>query len=73
MEELEQELASQYDLHFDNEQLLQEALTQANYLNEHPEVEGNDYQRLEFWAMLSCNNQRQCIYLNVFQIGMKVD
>lgn len=48
MEELEQELASQYDLHFDNEQLLQEALTQANYLNEHPEVEGNDYQRLEF-------------------------
>ncbi|MCM0595866.1 ribonuclease III [Weissella uvarum] len=48
IEQLEQELAEQYDIHFDNQQLLQEALTQANYLNEHPEESGNDYQRLEF-------------------------
>lgn len=48
MNELEQALAEKYDIHFEDEHLLLEALTQANYLNEHPEEKGDDYQRLEF-------------------------
>lgn len=45
---LQQELATKYDIRFDNESLLEEAFTQANYINEHPDYVGNDYQRLEF-------------------------
>ncbi|CAH1850259.1 ribonuclease III [Convivina praedatoris] len=37
-----------YQIAFKNQELLQEALTQRNYLNEHPQERGRDYQRLEF-------------------------
>jgi len=47
-ETLQQELATKYGIHFSNEALLEEAFTQANYINEHPGYEGKDYQRLEF-------------------------
>lgn len=46
--QLQAELASSYNIHFNDVSLLEEALTQANYINEHPNYTGNDYQRLEF-------------------------
>ncbi|MDF7636761.1 ribonuclease III [Leuconostocaceae bacterium ESL0958] len=46
--EFNQYLAAHYAIHFDNLDLLKEALTQRNYLNEHPRETGRDYQRLEF-------------------------
>jgi ribonuclease-3 len=45
---LQQELVSEYQISFANLDLLEEALTQANFINEHPEYTGRDYQRLEF-------------------------
>lgn len=45
---LQKELATKYNIHFNNEALLEEAFTQANYINEHPGYTGKDYQRLEF-------------------------
>ncbi|WEV54968.1 ribonuclease III [Leuconostocaceae bacterium ESL0723] len=44
----EKNLAEHYHIHFKNQALLVEALTQRNYLNEHPDEPGRDYQRLEF-------------------------
>ncbi|MDD9138272.1 ribonuclease III [Fructobacillus sp. CRL 2054] len=41
-------LSKNYHVNFDNVDLLKEALTQRNYLNEHPKEKGRDYQRLEF-------------------------
>ena len=41
-------LLSEFNIHFNDESLLTEALTQRNYLNEHPNESGRDYQRLEF-------------------------
>lgn len=41
-------LKSEFDITFNDEALLLEALTQRNYLNEHPKETGRDYQRLEF-------------------------
>lgn len=41
-------LLSEFNIHFNDESLLTEALTQRNYLNEHPNEPGRDYQRLEF-------------------------
>ena len=41
-------ILTQYGIRFNDETLLTEALTQRNYLNEHPEDKGHDYQRLEF-------------------------
>ncbi|KRN31717.1 ribonuclease III [Weissella halotolerans] len=46
--ELQKSLASRYQIHFNDVELLAEALTQANYINEHPDYQGHDYQRLEF-------------------------
>ena len=46
--QLQQDLEVDHHIHFDNIKLLEEALTQANYINEHPGYKGNDYQRLEF-------------------------
>jgi ribonuclease-3 len=46
--QLQAEIAKKYDIHFNNLELLEEALTQANYINEHPGYTGHDYQRLEF-------------------------
>ncbi|CAM3087538.1 ribonuclease III [Leuconostoc rapi] len=43
-----QHLLSEFNIQFQNEELLREALTQRNYLNEHPDEPGRDYQRLEF-------------------------
>ena len=45
---LQQDLEADHHIHFNNIKLLEEALTQANYINEHPGYTGNDYQRLEF-------------------------
>ena len=47
-EELKHTLADRYQIHFQDMNLLQEAFTQANYINEHPNFKGRDYQRLEF-------------------------
>jgi len=43
-----QHLLSEFNIQFQNEELLREALTQRKYLNEHPDEPGRDYQRLEF-------------------------
>ncbi len=45
---LQTEIADRYGIHFNDVALLEEALTQANYINEHPNYTGHDYQRLEF-------------------------
>ncbi|AFT81352.1 ribonuclease III [Leuconostoc carnosum] len=41
-------LLSEFNIKFNDETLLIEALTQRNYLNEHKDEPGRDYQRLEF-------------------------
>ncbi len=46
--QLQADLAANYHIHFNDTALLEEALTQANYINEHPDYTGRDYQRLEF-------------------------
>ena len=46
--QLQAELALAHNMHFNDVSLLEEALTQANYINEHPNYTGRDYQRLEF-------------------------
>ncbi|MDR3190949.1 MAG: ribonuclease III [Lactobacillaceae bacterium] len=46
--QLQHELADKFAIHFNDLGLLEEALTQANYINEHPGYPGHDYQRLEF-------------------------
>lgn len=46
--QLQAELALDHNIHFNDVSLLEEALTQANYINEHPNYTGRDYQRLEF-------------------------
>jgi len=46
--QLQADLAADYQIHFNDTALLEEALTQANYINEHPDYTGHDYQRLEF-------------------------
>lgn len=46
--QLQQDLAEEYQIHFNNLALLEEALTQANYINENANYIGHDYQRLEF-------------------------
>lgn len=46
--QLQAELALAHNIHFNDVSLLEEALTQANYINEHPNCTGRDYQRLEF-------------------------
>lgn len=46
--QLQAELALAHNIHFNDVSLLEEALTQANYINEHPNYTGHDYQRLEF-------------------------
>ena len=46
--QLQAELALAHNIHFNDVSLLEEALTQANYINEHPNYTGRDYQRLEF-------------------------
>lgn len=48
MQILEDHLKSEYGIVFNDNGLLLEALTQRNYLNEHPEDTSRDYQRLEF-------------------------
>ena len=47
-QQLQAELALAHNIHFNDVSLLEEALTQANYINEHPNYTGRDYQRLEF-------------------------
>ncbi|MBJ7677211.1 ribonuclease III [Weissella confusa] len=46
--QLQAELALAHNIHFNDVSLLEEALTQANYINEHSNYTGRDYQRLEF-------------------------
>ena len=46
--QLQADLAKEHHIHFNDLKLLEEALTQANYINEHPGYTGGDYQRLEF-------------------------
>ncbi|MGO2889998.1 MAG: ribonuclease III [Leuconostoc mesenteroides] len=41
-------ILKKFNVSFNDESLLTEALTQRNYLNEHPDEKGRDYQRLEF-------------------------
>ncbi|MBZ5954271.1 ribonuclease III [Leuconostoc gasicomitatum] len=41
-------LLTEFNIQFNDDSLLQEALTQRNYLNEHQDESGRDYQRLEF-------------------------
>ena len=48
IKQLQAELALAHNIHFNDVSLLEEALTQANYINEHPNYTGRDYQRLEF-------------------------
>ncbi len=46
--ELQQYLADEFDIHFENPDLLAEAFTQASYVNEHPEQNLKYYERIEF-------------------------
>lgn len=45
---LQAELASQFDIHFNRPELLDEAFTQASYVNEHPHQGLKFYERIEF-------------------------
>ncbi|TYC50092.1 ribonuclease III [Weissella muntiaci] len=47
-DKLEKQLSEKYQIEFNDLTLLREALTQANYVNEHTNFTGRDYQRLEF-------------------------
>lgn len=45
---LEDELAKRFDIHFQHPELLDEAFTQASYVNEHPHQNLKFYERIEF-------------------------
>ena len=46
--ELQDYLAKEFDIHFDDPALLAEAFTQASYVNEHPNQNLKFYERIEF-------------------------
>ena len=46
--ELQDYLAKEFDIHFDDPSLLAEAFTQASYVNEHPNQNLKFYERIEF-------------------------
>ncbi|AEN99100.1 Ribonuclease 3 [Fructilactobacillus sanfranciscensis TMW 1.1304] len=46
--EFDNKLADKYNIKFNNEELLDEAFTQASYVNEHPDQDLKFYERLEF-------------------------
>lgn len=48
IKELENELANNFGIHFKNHSLLDEAFTQASYVNEHPNQGLKFYERIEF-------------------------
>lgn len=48
LDKLQTQLKKQFGIVFNEPDLLVEAFTQGNYLNEHPKFKGRDYQRLEF-------------------------
>jgi len=48
IEELQDYLAKEFNIHFDNPALLAEAFTQASYVNEHPNQGLKFYERIEF-------------------------
>ena len=48
LDRLQRHLKNKFNIEFNNPKLLLEAFTQGNYLNEHPNFKGRDYQRLEF-------------------------
>lgn len=48
IKELENELADKFDIHFTNHALLDEAFTQASYVNEHSNRGLKFYERIEF-------------------------
>ena len=48
IEELQDYLAKEFNIHFDNPALLAEAFTQASYVNEHPNQGLKYYERIEF-------------------------
>lgn len=48
IKELEDDLATNFDIHFTNHALLDEAFTQASYVNEHPNQGLKFYERIEF-------------------------
>ncbi|WP_275527610.1 ribonuclease III domain-containing protein, partial [Oenococcus oeni] len=48
MNNIQKGIKEDFGIEFANQDLLLEAFTQGNYLNEHPEEKGRDYQRLEF-------------------------
>ena len=48
IEELQDYLAKEFDIHFDDPSLLAEAFTQASYVNEHPDQNLKFYERIEF-------------------------
>ena len=48
IDELQDYLAKEFDIHFTNPSLLAEAFTQASYVNEHPEQNLKFYERIEF-------------------------
>ncbi|MGM9892235.1 ribonuclease III [Limosilactobacillus sp.] len=48
IEELQDYLAKEFDIHFTDPSLLAEAFTQASYVNEHPDQNLKFYERIEF-------------------------
>ena len=48
IEELQDYLAKEFDIHFSDPRLLAEAFTQASYVNEHPHQNLKFYERIEF-------------------------
>lgn len=48
LDKLQNQLQKEFGISFNEPKLLVEAFTQGNYLNEHPDFQGHDYQRLEF-------------------------
>ncbi|HJA22239.1 ribonuclease III [Limosilactobacillus panis] len=48
IDELQDYLAKEFDIHFTDPSLLAEAFTQASYVNEHPEQNLKFYERIEF-------------------------
>lgn len=48
IKQLEQNLATKFNIHFNNPKLLEEAFTQASYVNEHPNQGLKYYERIEF-------------------------
>uniref|UniRef100_UPI00359F893D ribonuclease III domain-containing protein n=1 Tax=Limosilactobacillus sp. TaxID=2773925 RepID=UPI00359F893D len=48
MDELQDYLAKEFDIHFNDPSRLAEAFTQASYVNEHPHQNLKFYERIEF-------------------------